>query len=79
MLAERTGCGLLLDVNNVFVSATNHGFDPERHVRSLPHDRIMQLHITGPTDCGRYLIDTHDHPVPTPPRSLASSLLDRGC
>ncbi len=64
-LSARTGCGLLLDVNNVFVSATNYGFDPERYVRGLPHERIVQLHIAGPTDFGRYLVDTHDHPVPT--------------
>lgn len=65
-LALRTGCGLLLDVNNVFVSSRNHGFDPEHYIRSLPHAHIVQIHIAGPTDFGRYLIDTHDHPVPTP-------------
>ncbi|AEI64919.1 hypothetical protein LILAB_15070 [Corallococcus macrosporus] len=65
-LARRTGCGLLLDVNNVFVSSRNHGFDPERYLRGLPHAHIVQLHLAGPTDFGHYLIDTHDHPVPTP-------------
>ncbi|WP_437799959.1 MNIO family bufferin maturase [Sorangium sp. So ce693] len=65
-LSERTGCGLLLDVNNVFVSSFNHGFDPERYIEGLPHDRIVQIHIAGPTSFGRYLVDTHDHPVPTP-------------
>jgi uncharacterized protein (UPF0276 family) len=65
-LSERTGCGLLLDVNNVFVSSFNHGFDPERYIQALPHDRIVQIHIAGPTSFGRYLVDTHDHPVPTP-------------
>jgi uncharacterized protein (UPF0276 family) len=63
-LASETGCGLLLDVNNVYVSSYNHGFDPEHYIRSLPHGNIVQLHIAGPTDCGRYLVDTHDQPVP---------------
>lgn len=65
-LVRETGCGLLLDVNNVYVSAYNHGFDPERYIRSLPHEAVVQLHLAGPTDCGRYLVDTHDRPVPAP-------------
>jgi uncharacterized protein (UPF0276 family) len=63
-LARETGCGLLLDVNNVYVSAHNHGFDPEQYIRSLPHESVVQIHLAGPTDCGRYLVDTHDQPVP---------------
>jgi len=63
-LTAQTDCGLLLDVNNVFVSATNHGFDAETYIRNIPHDRIVQIHLAGPTDCGFYLIDTHDNPVP---------------
>lgn len=65
-LATETKCGLLLDVNNVYVSAFNHGYSAEQYVRSLPHHHIVQMHIAGPSDCGDYLIDTHDHPVPTP-------------
>lgn len=65
-LVKRSGCGLLLDVNNVYVSAFNHGFDPAFYINQLPHDHIVQMHIAGPTDCGQYLIDTHDKPVPTP-------------
>jgi uncharacterized protein len=65
-LVRETGCGLLLDVNNVYVSGHNHGYDPEHYVRSLPHDSVVQIHLAGPTDCGRYLVDTHDQPVPTP-------------
>lgn len=65
-LARETGCGLLLDVNNVYVSAYNHGFDPAHYVRSLPHESVVQVHLAGPTDCGRYLVDTHDKPVPAP-------------
>jgi uncharacterized protein (UPF0276 family) len=63
-LARETGCGLLLDVNNVYVSGHNHGFDPEHYIRSLPHESVVQIHLAGPTDCGRYLVDTHDQPVP---------------
>lgn len=65
LLADQTGCGLLLDVNNVYVSGFNHGFDPEAYIRSLPHERVVQIHLAGPTDCGQYLVDTHDHPVPS--------------
>ena len=65
-LAAATGCGLLLDVNNVYVSAFNHGFDAERYIRGVPHDNVVHIHLAGPTDCGDYLVDTHDHPVPTP-------------
>lgn len=65
-LATETKCGLLLDVNNVYVSAFNHGYSAEQYIRSLPHHHIVQMHIAGPSDCGDYLVDTHDHPVPTP-------------
>ncbi len=62
-LAEDAKCGLLLDVNNVFVSATNHGFDAVRYIEALPAERIVQLHLAGPRDCGTYLLDSHDSPV----------------
>jgi hypothetical protein len=64
-LVNKTGCGLLLDVNNVFVSGFNHGFDPEFYIRNIPHKAVVQIHIAGPTDCDTYLLDTHDQPVPT--------------
>jgi uncharacterized protein (UPF0276 family) len=63
-LARETGCGLLLDVNNVYVSGYNHGFDAEHYIRSMSHDAVVQIHLAGPTDCGRFLVDTHDQPVP---------------
>ncbi len=64
-LATTTGCGLLLDVNNVFVSANNHGFSAANYINNLAHEHIVQMHIAGPTDCGDLLIDTHDQPVPS--------------
>ncbi len=64
-LVEKTGCGLLLDVNNVYVSAFNHGYDPKEYIENIAHKSIVQIHIAGPTACKEYMIDTHDHPVPT--------------
>lgn len=64
-LAEAADCGLLLDVNNVYVSAFNHGFDPRVYVDALPADRIVQYHLAGHTHKGTHIIDTHsDHAVP---------------
>ncbi|WP_183677951.1 DUF692 domain-containing protein [Janthinobacterium sp. K2C7] len=63
-LCEATGCGLLLDVNNVHVSAFNHGYDAAHYIRQLPASHIVQIHLAGPSDCGTCLIDTHDAPVP---------------
>jgi hypothetical protein len=62
-MAEASGCGLLLDVNNVWVSAVNHGFDPEAYVDAVPADHVVQIHLAGPTDCGTHMMDTHDSPV----------------
>lgn len=63
-LCGRTGCELLLDVNNVFVSATNHGFDPIAYLDSLPAARVRQMHLAGHSQGAELLIDTHDAPVP---------------
>jgi hypothetical protein len=65
-LCEISGCELLLDVNNVYVSARNHCFDAWTFISSLPKQRIRQLHLAGHSDYGRYLIDTHDQPVSDP-------------
>ncbi|MCI0332897.1 MAG: DUF692 domain-containing protein [Planctomycetes bacterium] len=62
-LAEDADCGLLLDVNNVYVSSVNHDFDPVEFIRSVPHHRIVQVHLAGHTNCGTHLIDTHDDHV----------------
>jgi uncharacterized protein (UPF0276 family) len=63
-MAQRTGCGLLLDVNNVFVSASNHGFDAIEYLDGVPHDRVRQIHLAGHSQGADLLIDTHDKPVP---------------
>jgi uncharacterized protein (UPF0276 family) len=58
-IAERADCGILLDVNNVYVSAYNHGFDARAYVDAIPADRVAQIHVAGHTDKGAYLLDTH--------------------
>jgi uncharacterized protein len=65
-MAENSDCGLLLDINNVYVSAANNGFDPGEYLRALPHERVVQMHLAGHDDLGTHLLDTHDRPVATP-------------
>jgi len=62
-LAERTDCGLLLDVNNVFVSAHNHAFDARAFIDEIPVGCVGQFHLAGHSELGALLLDTHDHPV----------------
>lgn len=65
-VATRADCGLLLDVNNVYVSAVNHGFDAREYLAGLPAGRVGQIHLAGHTDMGTHLLDTHDGPVIDP-------------
>ena len=62
-LSRRSGCWLLFDVNNVYVSAYNHGYDPLTFLAGIPADRVVQFHIAGHSHMGTHIIDTHDHPV----------------
>ncbi len=62
-VAERADCLLLFDVNNVFVSAFNHGFDPLTYMNAIPARRVQQFHLAGHENHRRYIIDTHDHPI----------------
>jgi uncharacterized protein len=62
-VCEEADCLLLLDLNNIHVSAVNHGFDAHEFLRALPADRVRQIHLAGHTDHGDHLVDTHDHPV----------------
>lgn len=77
-LVDRTGCYLLLDINNIYVSGTNHGFDPQIYLDAIPPDRVRQIHLAGHSD-GRegLLIDTHDQPVPDPVWSLYAQIIER--
>ncbi len=65
-LAAATNCGLLLDVNNVYVSSVNHDFDPREYIECVPHHRVVQFHLAGHTDCRTHIIDTHDNHVIDP-------------
>jgi len=62
-VAERADCGILLDVNNIFVSAHNHGFDPTDYLARISPERVFQIHLAGHSTQGELLIDTHDHPI----------------
>src|SRR5271166_4596691 len=62
-IAERGDCGILLDINNIFVSAFNHRFDARAYIDAIPTERVVQFHLAGHSDHGTYLLDTHDHPV----------------
>ena len=75
-LTRVSGCELLLDVNNVYVSSRNHGFDPWTFIQSLPKDKVRQLHLAGHSDYGAYVIDTHDHPVSDPVWALYQRTLE---
>jgi uncharacterized protein (UPF0276 family) len=62
-LLGRADCELLLDVNNVYVSSRNHGFDARTFIDALPSERVRQIHLAGHEDHGTHCVDTHDHPV----------------
>jgi uncharacterized protein len=62
-VARRADCELLLDVNNIYVSAFNHEFDPSTYLDGVPAERVRQIHLAGHEHNGTYIIDTHDHPV----------------
>jgi uncharacterized protein len=76
-VAGRADCGILLDVNNVYVSAYNHGFDPRRYLDGIPQERVAQMHLAGFTDMGTYLFDTHSAPVSDAVWSLYAEAIER--
>jgi uncharacterized protein (UPF0276 family) len=65
-VAELADCGILLDVNNIYVSSKNHDFDPYQYLNSIPHHRVGQIHIAGHSKFKKFILDTHDHPVLDP-------------
>jgi uncharacterized protein len=62
-VADEADCAILLDINNIFVNAFNHGLDAVRYIDSVPAERVVQFHLAGHSDHGTYLLDTHDHPI----------------
>lgn len=76
-LVKRSGCRLLLDVNNIYVSAKNLGFSAHDYLAGIPLDAVVQCHLAGPTDCGTHLIDTHDKPVPTAVWQLYQQMIEQ--
>lgn len=76
-VARRSDCGILLDVNNVYVSATNHDFDAIAYIEGIPVDRVGQIHLAGHSDQGTHLLDTHDAPVRTEVWELYRATLER--
>ncbi|HEY3901541.1 MAG TPA: DUF692 domain-containing protein [Chthoniobacter sp.] len=76
-VVERADCGILLDVNNIYVSSKNHGFDPNVYLDAVPTERVAQIHIAGHTKYERYILDTHDHPVLDPVWKLYARAIAR--
>jgi hypothetical protein len=76
-LANRADCLLLLDVNNVYVSAFNHGFDALAFLDAMPRERVGQIHLAGHRDCGTHIVDTHDEPIIDPVFALYGEAIRR--
>ena len=65
-VVEQADCGILLDINNIYVSSRNHEFDPYEYLNDIPAERVAQIHIAGHSKFRKYILDTHDHPVIDP-------------
>jgi uncharacterized protein (UPF0276 family) len=76
-IAERADCHILLDINNIYVSAFNHEFDPYEYLNYIPVERVGQFHLAGHTNYGDYIIDSHDHPVIDPVWELYADAVRR--
>jgi uncharacterized protein (UPF0276 family) len=76
-VVESADCGILLDVNNIYVSSRNHNFDPFEYVNSVPAERVAQIHIAGHSKFEKYILDTHDHPVIDPVWKLYERAIER--
>jgi uncharacterized protein (UPF0276 family) len=74
-VATRADCDVLLDINNIYVSSVNHGFDAADYLRAMPKERVRQFHLAGHSDMGGHLIDTHDHPIIQPVWDLYATAL----
>jgi uncharacterized protein len=76
-VVEDADCGILLDVNNIYVSSMNHSFDPMDYLNSVPAERVAQIHIAGHSKYEKYILDTHDHPVIDPVWQLYAKAIER--
>jgi len=76
-VVERADCGILLDVNNIYVSSVNHEFAPMDYVNAVPAERVAQIHIAGHSKYEKYILDTHDHPVIDPVWELYARAIER--
>jgi uncharacterized protein len=76
-VVERADCGILLDVNNIYVSSQNHDFDAMKYVESVPAERVAQIHIAGHSKYRKYILDTHDHAVIDPVWRLYARAIER--
>jgi uncharacterized protein len=76
-VVERANCGILLDVNNIYVSSRNHGFDPYEYLAAISPERVAQIHIAGHSKFKKYILDTHDHPVVGPVWDLYARAIER--
>ncbi len=76
-VVERADCGILLDVNNIYVSAMNHSFEATEYLDSVPAERVAQIHIAGHSRYQKYILDTHDHPVIDPVWALYDRAIRR--
>jgi uncharacterized protein len=76
-VVERADCGILLDVNNIYVSSQNHSFNPLDYLNSVPAERVAQIHIAGHSKFEKYILDTHDHPVLDPVWALYTRAIER--
>jgi uncharacterized protein (UPF0276 family) len=76
-VAERADCAILLDINNIYVSSVNHGFEPLTYLKAMPGERVRQFHLAGHSDLGGHLIDTHDHPIVEPVWNLYRAALEQ--
>ncbi len=75
-VVEDADCGILLDVNNIYVSSQNHNFNPLDYINNVPHDRVAQIHIAGHSKYEKYILDTHDHAVIDPVWRLYSRAIE---
>ena len=76
-VTERADCLMLLDINNIYVSAYNHNFDPYTYLSAMPSERIYQFHLAGHTYENNLIIDTHDHPIADPVFDLYAAAVER--